>query len=328
MKLKVYSTIDNERIKDSVKKATEYFGSILSLSEINYIKPIERKSKLYDIVLSWALLLLKKTKSLSIDYLSTLDHSGYDGIILFVDKTKAKESSDLMGQHDVRDGISYIEIYDSNKYWSIQKSEKGYAEYYTSDKSGKFGTTQCLIHEVFHSLSTYYKIDDILHAFITEGQFDTYLNYLKFNINKNMETLSQKLHNKAIECFKTDVTPKDEVPDSVACAITVNTIHKLAFGDEIGGSASTYLLYNALLKRKDFKKVETPEPGDIIISPTGYAGKGGTLSNGHVGIVTSNAYVLSNNSKTGLLDNYFTLKSWSDYYGIKGKFPIYYFRKV
>lgn len=329
MKFKVYSTVNTDTVKNACIEASEYFGGNVILPEITFIKPIERKKTIYEVALSWARMILKKTKSISTDYIMSLDHEGYDGVILFVDKSDARESSSLMGQHSVRNGKSYIEIYDTKYYSKWIKAFDKYGETTTrrKEEATEEMTTRTLKHEIFHALSSYHNIDDILHAFIAEGQFDSYLKYLQINIANQMETNSEKLYKVAMSCLKTDVTPKDEYPDSVSCAITVNVIHQKAFGDQIGGTASTYWMYNSLLNRKDFQKVDAPQRGDIIISPTGYAGKGGTLTNGHVGIVGDGGVVLSNNSNTGLLDTYFTIEKWNSYYGIKGKFPIYYFRK-
>lgn len=330
MKIKLFTTRKSPTIERAISNSKEYFGGNITFSELNIVKEkVERNKNLYDIAMSWAALILKETKSISNEHLKSYDIEGYDGMILFLDKGKAKESSSLFGQHHYENGKCYIEIYDTNRYIKIGQNEKQYVEIQTSNKNGAIeeATSRVLKHEIKHAISKFYGIIDLLHVFISENLFENYLYYLQTNIANQMETNAEKLYKKAMSWLKKDITPKDEIPDSVACAITVNAIHQDTFGDPIGGYASTYLLYDALTKRKDFQKVDAPQRGDIIISPTGYAGKGGTLTNGHVGIVGDGGVVLSNNSNTGLLETYFTLQKWSDYYGKKGKFPIYYFRK-
>jgi len=124
-----------------------------------------------------------------------------------------------------------------------------------------------------------------------------------------------------------DVTPNDVVADEVACAETVNAIHKQAFGDEIGGGASTFKMWEAIKKRKDFVEVSGYEVGAIIISPTGTRNRETELTHGHVGIC-GNHQIMSNNSLTGIWDTYFTKEKWEKYYRDKGAYPIYYYRKV
>lgn len=329
MKLKVYTTKKTDTIVESLRVAEKYFGGLVELSPLNVIKSIESKKTVYETVLAWALNVLTPTKSISTAYLETLDSEGYDGVALFLNKKRAKETSNLFGQH-TKDGKSYIEVYDTTYRFRLQKNKDSYIEIYTPNRvdTTEDATSHGLIHEILHALSSFHNIPDQLHAFIMEGHFDTYLKYLQANIANQMETNSEKLYKMATSWIGKDITPSDVVPDVVACAITVNTIHEKTFGDPIGGTSSTYLLYNALLGRKDFKKVDYPERGDIIISPTGYAGAGGTLKNGHVGIVGDNSVVLSNDSNTGLLATKFTLQSWSNYYQGKGKFPVFYFHKV
>lgn len=328
MKFKVYSTVDTDTVKKAVLKTQEYFGNTITLSEINYIKSMERKSIFYEIIDILISMLTKKMKVIKTDYVSSLEHDGYDGVVLFVDKSDAKETINLYGLHSEKNGKSYIQVYDTKKYVAITKRSDKYGEEYgiNKAKSTNEATTHILIHELFHALSSFYKIADLLHVFISEGLFDPYLKYLQVNIRSQMETNAYKLYKMAVSCLKTDVTPRDEYPDELSCAITVNTIHQKAFGDQIGGTASTYWMYDSLLKRKDFQRVDTPQPGDIIISPTGYAGNGGTIKNGHVGIV-GDGVIYSNDSNTGLLSANYTIEKWKNYYGVKGKFPIYYFRK-
>lgn len=107
------------------------------------------------------------------------------------------------------------------------------------------------------------------------------------------------------------------------CAQTVNSIVEAAIGVTIGGGASTYLMYQCLNSQPTrFIKAADPEPGDIVISPSGYSSKG--VPNGHVGIV-GRFGVLSNNSVNGLLQEDYTLETWQDFFGVKDGFPVDFF---
>lgn len=145
-----------------------------------------------------------------------------------------------------------------------------------------------------------------------------------------MLTLNEKkLYDKAKSLIGTSLSPNDP---TYGCATSVNQIHRLTFGDEIGGGASTWLLWQALKSRADFEQIPNYEQGAIIISPSGTSTISGKY-NGHVGIVGKNpspdgtVYIMSNNSVTGRVDTQLTIKKWRVYYEGKG-FPIYYFRKL
>ena len=131
---------------------------------------------------------------------------------------------------------------------------------------------------------------------------------------------SELLYQTALKFLGKDASPLDVAPDEYGCAESVNAVYKSAFGKEIGGSTSTYLMYKALLVSPDFTQVKTPQKGDIIISPTGLVT---SRSNGHVGIVGDYSYVYSNNSANGMWDTHLTLDVWAKRYDV-----IFYFRCV
>lgn len=106
--------------------------------------------------------------------------------------------------------------------------------------------------------------------------------------------------------------------NELGCAEAVNFVCKEAIGQEAGGGLSTTKMYQSLLTDTRFKRVNTPEKGDIIISPTGY-GQG----YGHTGIVSDSGKIMSNNSFSYLWDEHITLGEW----WLKYKtFPIALFR--
>jgi hypothetical protein len=150
-------------------------------------------------------------------------------------------------------------------------------------------------------------------------------------IQKVLELLSLKraelLYQTAKESLGMDASPNDVAPDEFGCAETINRIHKKAFGDEIGGGVSTLRMYKCLQQRKDFRQVQTPQSGDIIISPTGTGGTS-AMRNGHVGIVGVNEKVMSNSSANGLFLENYTIASWRNKYEREGRYPVYFYRKV
>lgn len=115
-----------------------------------------------------------------------------------------------------------------------------------------------------------------------------------------------------------------EASEEYGCAEAVNRIFSECFGNEIGGGASTALLYNVLKSDPRFVTDITAQLGDIIISPTGMGNA--VIPNGHVGIVSDNGNIMSNNSSNGHWDEHFNLASWKLRYATTGGYPIYYFR--
>lgn len=134
----------------------------------------------------------------------------------------------------------------------------------------------------------------------------------------------EQLYLKAKELIGTDTSPIQSV---FGCAESVNYIHKKAFGDEIGGGASTWNLWMSLRDRRDFEEIFEYEPGAIIISPTGTQPATSKIRNGHVGICGYNC-IMSNDSVTGKFGTTLTKDSWINSFVKVGGFPVYYFRKI
>ena len=133
-----------------------------------------------------------------------------------------------------------------------------------------------------------------------------------------------KLLEVAKQCLGKDLVPFE---DTLACAGQVNAIYKKAFGREIGGGLSTYLMWEALKKDKRFLKVDAGLPGDIVISPTGF-GDSKKIRNGHVGIVMEQGQIASNNSLNGLFELNYTFETWKRRWKDYGRYPMDYFRVV
>ena len=324
---------DAEKVADAINKANIFLEPFdISFDGIYRLEDSEKDRKLYSMDWTQSLLKMKLVRTVNINYLRSLPIGDCNGVVLFLDKNKALETSNIYGQHSPWiDGKSYMQVFVNERFVKLVIHGKEYSESYQRKEEGAIrdGTSHGLIHELFHALSWQNSVPDILHNFITEGQFDGYKEFLLANIKCMQPTQnSDLLFRTAKACLNTDVTPKDLVPDNVACAETVNAIYAKAFGRAIGGAASTYNMYNALLRHPEFDKVDTPLRGDVVISPTGYSRNGGKIvSNGHVGIMGEDGKIMSNDSPSGLLKESYTIGTWTDQYVIKGGYPMVYFRK-
>lgn len=127
-----------------------------------------------------------------------------------------------------------------------------------------------------------------------------------------------------------DFTPSDNTPDMFACAETVTTLLKSCgvFSQVVTG---TWTLNQRLERGREKGWVQTtnPQPGDIIISPTGMRRNTATsIKNGHVGIVGNNGLIYSNDSYTGKWMTHYTLDSWHTRYAKIGTYPVIYYTYV
>lgn len=114
--------------------------------------------------------------------------------------------------------------------------------------------------------------------------------------------------------------------NELGCAEAVSyLLLSLKVNGFIASILSTQQLYHTFADLAAFTAVESPLPGDLIISPTGYSSKGS--AHGHVGICGYHG-IMSNNSMTGLWEEFYTEVSWEAYYHTKLGFPIFYFRLV
>jgi len=134
-------------------------------------------------------------------------------------------------------------------------------------------------------------------------------------------TMQQKIYNLAKSCLGKDIA---RTQDELGCAESVSyiLIKCGVVNFPVAGFLGTAEFYGWLSKYA--KKVEIPQPGDIIISPTGYSTKG--AKHGHIGVV-ANYGVMSNNSLNGLFQQHFvSLDAWKQYFTVKLGFPTEYFR--
>lgn len=136
---------------------------------------------------------------------------------------------------------------------------------------------------------------------------------------------------------KIDVTPRDIVPDGVACAEVFMAIERAAFPNsdfKPSNPNSTLYVRKALRDRTDlWKQVYIPAPGDAVVSPTGYGMKknpDGTpvIPHGHIGYMLLNGRIASNTSKTGLFEDNYSLESWKERWVVRGGYPMEFYRRI
>ena len=147
-----------------------------------------------------------------------------------------------------------------------------------------------------------------------------------------------KLYEAAYEALDSDPSPKDEAPDELACANSFNAIHAKAFGGPFyeGNQLSTYFLRKALKESPLFRQTNTPAPGDVVISPTGFGTRRNpdgslVIPNGHVGIVMFASDISSNDSRPqfrGKWRTNYTLDSWADRWVRRGGYPMEIYRRL
>lgn len=121
-----------------------------------------------------------------------------------------------------------------------------------------------------------------------------------------------------------DFTPLDVIPDEVGCAEAVTTILKQA-GVIDSVIAGTWTLNRHFEQSKNWLPTNNPQPGDVIISPTGHAKEKTSVKRGHVGIVGDKGIIYSNDSYTGKWMANYTIQTWHDRYSKLGKYPVYYY---
>ena len=140
---------------------------------------------------------------------------------------------------------------------------------------------------------------------------------------------SRRIYNTAKSLLypQRDITPQDLTDDDVACAESVSQVLRMCGVRGISqlGIVSTIRMFEFLSSSEQFIKVETPLPGDVIISVTGTGN--GKLSNGHCGI-TGVINIMNNHSDTGLWIASYTLEQWEKRYHDYGGMVSNFFRMI
>lgn len=142
------------------------------------------------------------------------------------------------------------------------------------------------------------------------------------DILKNLNLMKKTLVDLAKEHIGTDASPADLAPDELGCAETVTTILKKLY-PKTPIITGTWTLWDYFEKHPNWFPMQQPEPGCIIISPTG---TGNGKFPGHVGIMLDDGTIASNDSFTGKFERNYDLDTWKARYQEKGGFPVYYYK--
>lgn len=132
------------------------------------------------------------------------------------------------------------------------------------------------------------------------------------------------IHKIALEHIGRDASPLDRADDVVGCVESVTEI-LVKTGTWPKVETGTYTFWRQLAQSRNWTLTANPQAGDIIISPTG---TGNGRIRGHVGILSNNGVIMSNDSYSGKWMANYDLKRWKDRYQGIGNFPIYYFTYV
>lgn len=134
-------------------------------------------------------------------------------------------------------------------------------------------------------------------------------------------TFKDKLMAAVKDSLGQEVTPKDDIPDEVACAEVVSSIIKKVDPD-FPILPSTRDLDMKFYLDKHFKRITEPEEGAVVISPRT------AKVFGHVGFFLDKDSIASNTSKTGIFEKNHTWNGWIREYKERRGLRIYLYRPV
>lgn len=133
------------------------------------------------------------------------------------------------------------------------------------------------------------------------------------------------LHKKAINHLGIDASPSDAADDVLGCAESVTEIIKQVLPD-FPVILGTWTLDDRFFKDRRFMITQTPQPGDIVISPTGTSKLGRKAPiRGHVGIIGENNIIMSNDSYTGKWMANYTIETWRKRYQDLGGYQVTFY---
>lgn len=151
--------------------------------------------------------------------------------------------------------------------------------------------------------------------------------------NQPISMNGQKIYQEAVLSLGKHMTLNEAVPAEVGCAEAVSAVLSLAgIYDGVHGIAGTASLYEWLDTSPLFTKIDLPEEGAIIISPTG---QGNGSIEGHTGIIgvfgktfANDWGICSNDSASGKFLETWNYTRWDAYYGVAGDLPVYLFKAI
>ena len=133
-----------------------------------------------------------------------------------------------------------------------------------------------------------------------------------------MVSKSQRLYDLAVSLLGKTLTLDTSVPANFGCAEAISYVLKeFGYPMPVRGYASTDTL-NTWLSQNCIE-VDTPLVGDIIISIT----QGN--NHGHTGIIGKET-IMSNDSQTGLWEDYWSMTGWQEFYTIGKKLVTKFYR--
>lgn len=115
---------------------------------------------------------------------------------------------------------------------------------------------------------------------------------------------------------------------SVGCVEGFETVYKNCFGSNLQDGLHTTQIFKVLNSSYKFRKLnggEVGREGDIIIAVTG-SGLPGKV--GHIGIISDNMKIMSNNSLNGLWDEHLDVSIWIKRYIVDYRMDLHIFRQV
>lgn len=142
-----------------------------------------------------------------------------------------------------------------------------------------------------------------------------------------IEEPKEKLNDKlvriadALTLLKTDITPKDKIPDEVACVENVCEVINKIVPFPILSYTPDFV--RELKKDTRFEATLDFNEATIIVCATG---TGNGTMRGHCGIIGTGKDIISNNSKTGIWEYNYTIETWKQRFRIKGGMPILLFK--
>ena len=136
----------------------------------------------------------------------------------------------------------------------------------------------------------------------------------KFDYNKRRYTLARLLMGTDLSIF---------APNEYGCQEAVSRIDNILFSEPIMTYTKTALDY--YLKSPKWKRISYLKSGATLLYATETGIKG---SVGHILIYDPRYGLISNNSKTGKLDNHITVEYARKKYGVEYKMPEYIFEYI
>ena len=132
----------------------------------------------------------------------------------------------------------------------------------------------------------------------------------------------EKLLESAKAFLGKEASPKDRVPDDVACVESLGNVIRNAgikFPD-IYGTADAVAYFKL---SPDWEATLDLTPGNVIINATG---SGNGTMKGHCGVIGEVNRIYSNDSRSGLFTAFYSIQTWKERYRMKGGMPTRVFK--